>query len=645
MFAHEHQITQQEKNRIDNEIKDELVDHWFKAAPIGVPLAFCAAGSFFIFFYDHHILLPLSVWLSGLCFTLILIASLHFFYNRYKSKLPIKTWHTILSCLVYLTTVFWGSTILFAPSDITQQFILLVILFIAAASFSLITVGTFVVSVISVCFILLPVAAWFFLKDDFYYDIGGIFVIIYIVFLSGMNFRSTKWLIHSLELSKILASFTHQANYDLLTDLPNQRLLANYIEKAVFNASTNHENFALIGFAINRLEVFNNSLGYQAGDLVITSVAKRLESQLLTLSREKKKERILTKPRADAFVILIAPYDAADIHNEVNQLLFALNKPFHFENKESRLTASVGVTIFPKDSSDSEKILSNTYAAMFEAKSKGGNQVEFYKPILTSSAPRLLKLENDLHRALERNEFEVYYQPVIDLQDGIISGMEALIRWNHPTRGMVLPAEFIPIAEETGLIVPISEWVLEQAVIQTQLWNQQGFELLKVSVNLSPKQLSQGNLITVLDRILKETKINTRNLELELTERAVLDESHATFIEAISERGIALAIDDFGTGYSGLSYLTHFHIDKIKIDQSFITDVASNKDTAAIVTATLAMAKELGIKTLAEGVETKAQLEFLRERGCQYIQGYYFSKAISALAFEALLRCGISDKL
>lgn len=645
MFLHENQITQHEKAKISQEIKDELIDHWFKAASMGVALAFCAAGSFFIFFYDAKILTPLIVWSVGLSFTLILIAVLNFFYNRQRSKFSTQTWNVTLSCLVLVTTIFWGSTILFAPQDIIQQFILLVILFIAAASFSLITVGMFVVSVISACFILLPVAAWFFTADNFYYDIGGVFVLIYILFLSGMNFRSTKWLIHSLELSKMLASFTHQANYDLLTDLPNQRLLVQYIEEAVSSAIANQENFVLIGFAINRLEVFNNSLGYQAGDLVITSVAKRLESQILALNRVKKKERILTRPRSDAFVIMITPFEAADIHEEVNQLLEALNEPFHLENKESRLTASIGITIFPKDSESSEKLLSNTYAAMFEAKSKGGNQIEFYKTTLTSSAPRLLKLENDLHYALENQELEVYYQPVVDLQEGIINGMEALIRWNHPQQGLVFPLDFISIAEETGLIIPMSEWILEQAAFQTQKWNQEGYEFLKVSVNLSPRQLTQSNLITTFDRILEKTKLKTQNLELELSETAILNESHSSLISAISERGIALSIDDFGTGYSGLSYLTHFRIDKIKIDKSFINDITHNSDTAAIVTAMLAMAKELGIKTVAEGVETKEQLEFLRKRGCQYIQGYYFGRPVSALAFEDLLKQGIAEKL
>lgn len=644
MITQETQISELEKARINSEIKEEFVEHWFKAAPIGVALAFCAASSFFAFFYDPLILFPLKIWYFGLCFILVLIASLHYFHKKYGSKLHASTWNFILSCLVFASTAFWGSTTLFNPQDINQQFILLIILFIAAASFSLITVGTFIISVISVCFILLPVAAWFFLKGSFYYDIGGSFVIIYILFLAGMNFRSTKWLMHSLELSKMLASFTHQANYDLLTDLPNQRLLVQFIDETVSKVIKTNENFALVGLSINRLEMFNNSLGYQAGDLVVISVAKRLESQLSMLNQMKKRERILTKPRSDAFVILITPCEELDVHNEVNQLLTALNKPFQLENRDSRLTASIGVTIFPGDSGDHEKLLSNTYAAMFEAKVKGGNQIEFYKPTMTSNAPRLLELENDLSQALENNEFEVYYQPVVDLQEGIISGMEALIRWNHPKRGMIFPMEFIPLAEETGLIIPMSEWVLVQAILQTNLWNKQGFDL-KVSVNLSPKQLREGHLITTIDRILDKTKIPVQHLELEITETTILDESFTSTINAIFERGITLSIDDFGTGYSGLSYLTHFHIDKIKIDKSFIDNIVINNDSAAIVTATLAMAKELGIKTLAEGVETKEQLEFLKKRGCQYIQGYYFSKPVSAKQFEALLKQGISDKL
>lgn len=637
------QLSKAEKLKIDQEIKAELLEHWFKAAPAGCVLAVSAATLFVVFIHQRANLVALGAWYIGLILmNIIIFVSSRIFKNN-RSQFTIQQWHIALSCMVVITTMFWGSTILFNPENITQQFILLIILLIAAASFSLITVGMFVVCLISTCCVLLPITFWFFTRGEFYYDVGGVITIIYIAFISGMNLRSTKWLIHSLELSKMLASFTHQANYDLLTDLPNQRLLTQYIDESIVKVKKTNENFALVCFSINRLDVFNNSLGYRAGDLVINSVAKRFQSELLTMNRKDKIMRILTQPRADAFVLLVAPARLDNIEKDINQLISALDKPFHLGNRESRLTASVGVTIFPQDSKYSEQLLSNTYAAMFEARLKGGNQIVFYKTTMTSNAPLLLEFENDLHKALENKEFELYYQPVIDLQQKKITSMEALIRWNHPKRGLVSPNDFIYIAEETGLIIPMSEWIFEQAATQTCLWHKMGFDL-KIAVNLSPKQIRHGNLMTTIEKVLNKTGIDPSKLELELTETAMLDESLSPLINNIAKMGIGLSIDDFGTGYSGLSYLKHFHIDKIKIDKSFIDDVVTNNDSAAIVTATLAMAKELGIKTLAEGIEKKDQLTFLLNRGCQYIQGYYFSVPLPSKAFEELLRRGVEDK-
>lgn len=642
--SHYQQVSDLEQLKIDAEIKDELVDHLYKSIKLGTIGAFFAASVFFALFYNPERFFLITSWFSGFCITLILMAALNVSYTRSKEKFNISTWNFAFSFLMVITTIFWGASILFNPTNISQQFILLAFLFMASGSFSVSTVGAFPLCVMCVCCILFPTTIWLLLNDNFYYKIGGATVVVYVFFLLGMNYRSTKWLVHSLELSKKLASFTHQANHDLLTDLPNQRMLAQYVEDSIATVKKTNENFAVISFGINRLEMFNNSLGYLAGDLVVNSIAKRLESQIATLNQIDKKDRIITRPRADAFVILIMPIIPEEINQEVNQLFLALNKPFHVGNKESRLTASAGVTIFPQDSKDPEKLLSNTYAAMFEAKAIGGNQIAYYKAAMTSNTPHLLEIENDLHNALLKKEFLVYYQPLVDLQARKICGVEALIRWNHPKRGFISPVDFIPISEETGLIIPIGEWVLNEALMQTKIWHELGFNDIKIAVNLAAKQLRQGNIIQTIDNALKRSNMDSRFLELELTETALLDGGLGPLINQIADRGISLSIDDFGTGYSGLSYLKHFHIDKIKIDKSFIDDVAKNNDSAAIVTATLAMAKELGIKTLAEGVETQEQLAFLQARGCQYIQGYYFSKPLDKNALEALLREGIENK-
>lgn len=519
-----------------------------------------------------------------------------------------------------------------------------------AASFSMATVGMPVLCNICINCVLLPATVQFFLDNNFHYKFGGIFILLYILFLAGINRQSTVWLKNSLKLANMLAYSTHQANFDLLTDLPNQRLLTKYIEEAIAKMKNTGENFILISFGINRLEMFNNSLGYRAGDLVISVAAKRLQAKLSELNSLNMVQRVLTRPRPDAFVIIMFPFASVDvrrkIEKEIEQLFLTLDEPIHLGTRGSRMTASVGVAIFPQDAMDPEKLLSNAYAAMFKAKeARGSKQIEFYHSDMTSHAPLMLELETDLHYALERKELEVYYQPIVDIRAGIISGMEALVRWNHPKKGLISPKDFIPLAEETGLIIPISEWVLEQAALQTVVWKKEKQIDLELSVNLSPAQLKQGNLLATLERILEKTKIDPQKLELELVENALLDDSLAPLIEEISQKGISLVIDDFGTGYSGLSYLKFFHIDKIKIDRSFIQDIVSNGSCVAIVTAVLAMAKEQGIKTLAEGVENKEQLIFLQERGCQYVQGYYFSEPVPVKAFEKLLDKGVSEKL
>lgn len=314
-----------------------------------------------------------------------------------------------------------------------------------------------------------------------------------------------------------------------------------------------------------------------------------------------------------------------------------LDEPFYLEKRGVKLTASLGASIYRKDGEGIQELLINADAAMLKAKQFGSNRLEFYRTEINAQLPRQLQLETDLHSALKNNEFEVYYQPLIDLKINQISGMEALLRWKHPQQGFISPVNFIPLAEETGLIVPIGEWVLREACAQTRIWHQMGFSSLKVAVNLAEKQLRQDNFVGTIDRILTMTDFSPRFLELEITETAILDEAITNLLKEFKKRGLSLSVDDFGTGYSGLSYLKRFSIDKLKIDQSFIRDIPASSDSITIVSAIIAMAKELGVNVLAEGVETEEQLEFLRKKGCNYIQGYYFSKPVDVNGFTQLL--------
>lgn len=304
------------------------------------------------------------------------------------------------------------------------------------------------------------------------------------------------------------------------------------------------------------------------------------------------------------------------------------------------MTASIGISLYPNDGTDAETLLKNADIAMYRSKEKGGNSYHYYHPEMNKRSMHRLSLEINLRKALERNEFHVYYQPFVDLSHGEIFGMEALIRWFHPEWGMVSPAEFIPLAEETGLIIPIGNWVLRQACIQNKKWQSLGNHPLRVSVNISAIQFHQPQFVQIIEDTLEETGLDPSLLCLEITENVAM--TNVPYIietmQKLRSMGVFISIDDFGTGYSSFSYLKRFRVHTLKIDQSFIRDVTFDEENAAIVTALIAMAQQLKIKSLAEGVETKEQLDFLIMRGCDEIQGYVFSKPISADEFEILLR-------
>lgn len=631
------QLTALEREQIDRDIDEDLVDHLYKGVPSGLAGGIVGSVNVFVFFYYQVNHSFLFVWFGTYILTLIMTATLFFLYRSNKDALKISHWGFLLKFLIAVFSLLWGICIFFNPVDTLHELIILAIIFMAAASMSMGGVGFFEWSTVYVFLVLTPVGTkWLFLSEGLTYKIASVFVMIYIVFLIGLNYRSAKWLKTSLRLKLENSYFTHQANHDLLTGLPNQRALMQYLEE---NIKLN-VNFVIMCFSVNRAEMFNISLGYQASDLIIQTVANRLNSMARHIMRSQAEECFVTHPRTDSFVVVINHMREEKLDGITKEFFEALNIPFRIENREARLTGSIGLCVYPNDGEDGRTLLSNAYAAMFQAKQRGGNQVQHYHREINEKTPYLLDLENDLFYALERREFRVYYQPIIDLRSGKISGMEALLRWKHPKRGMVLPMDFIPLAEENGLIIPIGQWVLTQAAYQTMQWQKQGFDALnfRLAVNLSPRQLRQGDLLETIKDVLKKTGLNANSLDLELTESAILDEAIAPLIKEITQLGITLSIDDFGTGYSGLSYLKFFRIDRIKIDKSFIADVNTNIESATIVSAMLAMGKELGIKTLAEGVETEDQLKFLLEKGCQYAQGYYFSRPISVMEFTDLIK-------
>lgn len=423
------------------------------------------------------------------------------------------------------------------------------------------------------------------------------------------------------------------AHYDPLTSLPNRTLLAERSKTAIAAAQANNTPLAVIFLDLDRFKHVNDSLGHKVGDELLTQIAKRL-------SEVVRPRDTVARLGGDEFVLLLPGANAHGAARVASKLQEASRTSYQIDRHELTMAPSMGIALFPQDGVDIDSLTQSADVAMYHAKLEGRNTYRFFTPQMQAKSIRALQLENAMRKALARNQFSLHYQPQINMQSGAIHSVEALLRWQHPELGMVSPAEFIPVAEDSGQILQIGEWVLRQAMAQLQQWRAQGHTQLKVAVNLSAIQFNQPQLPDLVSRILLDADIPPHSLELELTEGvAVSDPRAATLtMDALRERGIWLSMDDFGTGYSSLSQLKRFQIYKLKIDQSFVRDLEHDSNDRAIVSAIIRMAQALGMQTTAEGVETPAQLAFLREQGCDEAQGYLFSRPLPADALSALLR-------
>lgn len=637
--ADQKQISGEERTQINKQVKIDLVEHLYQGCLPGTISGVAASIALFLDFYGYTPTYLLIGWVIAFNFMMLSLSALYYVYTKYKDAFNITTWEASYSVIMTGCALSWVPCIYLMPHDPVREYLALIALFLATNGYATGTIGQFKLCTLTLNIILLPLIAWSFYKGGLFYNIIGSYSLIYMCFLLGANHRSTSWLKESLKLKLENTLVSYQANHDLLTNLPNQRLLPQYIETEINVATSAQQFFALVSFSLNRMEMINDSLGYQAGDTIMQAVAGRFNTLITQLTRttDEQSRYILTLSRKDIFNIIITPIQLHQIERKIQTFFSILENAFFYESKEIKVTASIGVSIFNRDGKDAQTLQANADAAMLLAKQFGGNCLEFYRPEINSQLPKKLELENDLHAALKRNEFQLYYQPLIDLKTNQICGMEALLRWSHHLYGLISPMQFIPVAEETALIVPIGEWVLKEACIQTLKWHKMGFSSLKVAVNLSAKQMVQDDIISMVQRILKETNFNPRYLELEITETSILNEEVIPILKKFTDLGISLAVDDFGTGYSGLSYLKRFAVDKLKIDQSFVRDLPMNNHSVTIVSAIVAMARELKIRTLAEGVETKEQLQFLISKGCDFVQGYYFSKPLEASYFTQYL--------
>jgi diguanylate cyclase (GGDEF)-like protein len=431
--------------------------------------------------------------------------------------------------------------------------------------------------------------------------------------------------------------FRHAAYHDALTGLPNRVLLTDHLRLAIERAKRHREHsFGLIFLDLDRFKYINDSLGHAAGDQLLVGIARRLETAL-------RPTDTVARLGGDEFAILLDGLeDDGDAIRLAERVQTDLSAPFTLNGHEVFTTASVGITLSTTGYDHPEDVLRDADTAMYRAKENGKARYELFDAVMHARAVERLRLENDLRRAVERGAFQVYYQPIISLETDKVAGFEALVRWQHPERGFVPPSEFIPIAEETGLIVEIGQWVLAESCRQMREWQRQSFEnrLLTISVNLSGKQFLQPNLISRIKQTLHETDLDPRCLKLEITESIMMENAEAASEMLVQLRalGVQLSIDDFGTGYSSLSYLHRFPVNTLKIDRSFITRMGADGENAEIVRTIMTLASNLGMEVIAEGVETKAQLAQLKSMGCLYGQGYLFSQPLNKVGAGALIR-------
>ncbi|GAO98539.1 cyclic di-GMP phosphodiesterase Gmr [Caedimonas varicaedens] len=425
----------------------------------------------------------------------------------------------------------------------------------------------------------------------------------------------------------------YQATHDTLTDLPNRALLSDRINQAIAAAKRDHTFVGVLFFDLDRFKLINDSLSHEAGDELLKSFAKRIKESI-------REGDTLSRIGGDEFVMVLP-----NLHKEeeamsiANKVLLLMQSPFLIAKRKVIVTASIGISLYPKDGKNSDELLKNADLAMYRSKESGSNQFQFYTDDLNKQSLEYLEKETELRQAITKNELFLCYQPQVKLTTGEIVAVEALIRWQHPKKGLLLPMDFIPLAEETGLIIPIGEWVLRTACLQNKAWQDSGFPPIRVAVNLANQQLKQPDLVAMIRNVLQETGLDPQYLEIELTENVLINNIEViNRIHELKEMGMQIALDDFGTGYTNINYLKQIPLNSLKLDKSIIDNIDSNRSDEVIMQAIIAMASSLNFEVLAEGVETQKQLDCLKTVNCENIQGFYFSKPLLSQDIEELLK-------
>src|SRR5438445_568223 len=445
---------------------------------------------------------------------------------------------------------------------------------------------------------------------------------------------------HDVSAARAMSQqMTHSAQHDVVTNLPNRMLLHDRISQSISLARRQHRPLAVLFLDLDRFKYINDSLGHAVCDQLLQSISKRLRASV-------RNSDTVSRQGGDEFVILLSeishPEDAA---TSARKILFSLNAPHSIEGHDLDIAGSIGISIYPGDGEEAETLIKNADTAMYHAKESGRNNFQFFKSEMNRQAVERQSLEGSLRHAVERGEFLLHYQPKINLFSGQITGAEALIRWQHPDRGLVAPAQFVPIAEDCGLILPIGRWVLREACKQAREWQDAGLPFKRISVNVSATEFRAKTFLEGVSTTLRETALQARYLDLELTEGVLMQnaKSTASVLQELKRMGVHLAVDDFGTGYSSLSYLRQFPIDVLKIDQSFVRQISDDPNDSAIVRAIIDMGKNLKKRVIAEGIETQEQLALLQSWHCAEGQGYLFSRPVPAAQSAQLLQTGVSE--
>ena len=428
------------------------------------------------------------------------------------------------------------------------------------------------------------------------------------------------------EEQKAKAIIEYQAMHDELTGLPNRRMFHQVLHEAIERNSLHKTRFAVLMLDIDRFKMINDSLGHTYGDRFLQEMSKRLQQC------GDGYEYTLARMGGDEFTVICENFsDSSSVIHLAERMAKAMEMPFHLHNTDFYVSASIGIAMYPDHGEQAEQLLKNADKAMYDVKKNGKNGYRFYASELDEQLLLKIELESYLRKAIKRNEMVLHYQPQFDTETNTLIGVEALVRWNHPTKGQIPPGVFIPIAEETGMIYEIGTWTLREACRQMKEWHLAGGPLIPVAVNLSSHQFHQPNLVPYIRQILEETGLEPQYLQLEITESMMVDAKESTgILQELDQFGVKISLDDFGTGYSSLSYLRQFPIHKLKIDRSFISDITENESDQAIVSTILSMARHLKLEVIAEGIETKDQLDFLIKNRCREIQGFYFSRPLPA---------------